>query len=444
MLMLESILRPIKQDEIYQVATPLQTQADLDPLLDRIGDARFVLLGEATHGTSEYYLWRARLSQRLIQEKGFSFIAVEGDWPDCYRVNRYIKGYDGNADDSAYNVLNTFQRWPTWMWANWEVAAFVEWLRQYNANRHENQKVGFYGLDVYSLWESLTEVTNYLQSNMPDAVETAYRAYNCFQPYDEDAHAYAYATRLIPTSCEDEVIDLLLETQQKAQQLHRYDGDSEAVFNAEQNAFVVVGAERYYRTMVRGDAQSWNIRDNHMVDTLERLVNHYGDTTKAIVWEHNTHIGDARATPMAQAGMVNVGQLVRQRQSVDDVVLVGFGSYQGSVIAGRAWGAPMEKMPVAPARPESWEGVLHQTLGEDSLLIFSNAQQGSNYFEEVRGHRAIGVVYNPEMSTLGNFVPTALGSRYDAFVYLEETQALHPLHIEPETNQPPETYPWGV
>lgn len=406
--------------------------------MERIGGAHFVLLGEATHGTSEYYLWRTRLSQRLIQEKGFSFIAVEGDWPDCYRVNRYIKGY-AEAGKSAHQVLNAFERWPTWMWANWEVVALVEWLRQYNAALPQNQPIGFYGLDVYSLWESLTEVTQYLEQNAPDALQAAYSAYACFQPYGEDAQAYAYATRLVPTSCENEVIDLLRKTQHKAQQTH-YDGDAESAFNAEQNARVAVGAERYYRTMIQGDAESWNIRDTHMVDTLRHLVQYHGESVKAIVWEHNTHIGDATATPMAAAGMVNVGQLVRERFSRDDTVLVGFGSYRGSVIAGRSWGAPMESMPVPEARPDSWEGVLHQSLGEDSLLIFDD----SNAFAEVRGHRAIGVVYDPYDRRGGSFVPTSLSRRYDAFIYLEKAQALHPLHLEPRTDQPPETYPWGV
>ena len=444
--MLDKTHIPAEDAPIRRVAHPLQTITDLDPLMAHIGDARFVLLGEATHGTSEFYLWRARLSQRLIQEKSFSLIAVEGEWPDCYRVNRYIKHYDG-AGGSARQVLNTFARWPTWMWANWEVVALVEWLRQHNASLPEQQRVGFYGLDVYSLWESLGEVMHYLEGSHPTELEAAYRAYSCFQPYGEDAQAYAIATRFVSTSCEDEVIDLLVDLQKRVRQLHdgTYGGDHEAAFNAEQNARVAVGAERYYRTMVRGDNASWNLRDTHMVETLERLVDHYGPTTKAIVWEHNTHIGDARATNMGDAGLHNVGQLVRERRGHEGVRLVGQGTYWGSVIAARGWGAPMETMPVPEARARSWEGILHRTLGEDSLLIFAQsnqATQANTALQQMHGHRAIGVVHYPGDS--GGFVPTALSQRYDAFIYLEESQALHPLHLEPVSHQPPETYPWGV
>jgi erythromycin esterase len=427
---------------IRQAAHPLRTAQSLDPLMERIGDARFVLLGEASHGTSEYYLWRTRLSQRLIREKGFSFIAVEGDWPDCYRVNRYIKAYQ-DSGESAYQVLKAFNRWPTWMWANWEVVALVEWLRKYNEEMPEAKRVGFYGLDVYSLWESLTEIMNYLKDNAPESLEAAYQAYHCFQPYGEDVQAYALASRFIPTSCEDVVMKLLLETQEKSRQ-GVYESDGESAFNAEQNAYVTLGAERYYRTMIHGDAESWNIRDQHMADTLERLIKQFGKESKAIVWEHNTHIGDARATPMAMAGMHNVGQLVRDQFSREGVVLLGFGAYQGTVIAGKSWGADMERMPVPEAREGSWEAILHQALDANHLLIFSDSAQADSYFRGVHGHRAIGVVYKPEEQQGGSFVPTALSRRYDAFIYLEDTQALHPLQLAPDTEAAPETYPWGV
>jgi erythromycin esterase-like protein len=424
-------------DHIQTASHKLEDSRDLDPLLDQIGAARYVLLGEASHGTSDYYTWRARLSQRLIQEKGFSFIAVEGDWPDCYQLNRYIKGYT-ETGQTAYEVLHNFDRWPTWMWANWEVAALAEWLRLYN--QAHDQKVGFYGLDVYSLWESMRAIIDYLEQLDPDAARVARQAYMCFEPYGEDVQAYAWSTSLVPQTCEDEVIDLLMEIQRKAPQ---FPEETEEAFNAVQNAMVTVNAERYYRTMVRGGSASWNLRDHHMVGTLEQLMKHHGARAKAIVWAHNTHIGDARATDMAAAGMVNVGQLVREQHIDQGVVLVGFGSHHGSVIAGREWGAPMEKMRVPEARENSWEDLFSRAGLSNKLLLLEDARQMDEFFES-RGHRAIGVVYHPGQERYGNYVPTILPDRYDAFLYIHETQSLHPLHIPADPGRPPETYPWGI
>jgi erythromycin esterase len=424
-------------EEVRQISHPLKTAEDLDPLIERIGNARFVLLGEASHGTSEYYQWRARLSSRLIAEKGFTFVAVEGDWPDCYHVNRYVKGYS-DAGKSARDVLHTFKRWPTWMWANWEIVAFAEWMYKYNKNK--SKKAGFYGLDVYSLWESMESILSYLEKIDPQAAQTARQAYQCFEPYGEDVQSYAWSTRMVPEDCEDEVIDLLLEMQNRA---NRYDGDPEAGFNAEQNALVIKNAEQYYRAMVRTDSGSWNVRDLHMMETLNRLIDFHGPNTKGIVWAHNTHIGDARYTDMAQAGMVNIGQLVREEHQSEGVVLAGFGCHHGSVIAGKSWGAPMERMKVPEGRPGSWEDVLHQTGEDDQLLLFDK-ENLSDEFRKPRGHRAIGVVYHPEMESYGNYVPTVLPERYDAYLYIDETEALHPLHIEPKEVNPPDTYPWGV
>jgi len=420
----------------------LRSSADLDPLLHRIGDARYVLLGEASHGTHDYYTWRTLISRRLIEEKGFSFIAVEGDWPDCYRVNRYAKGC-ADSGDTARDVLHNFERWPTWMWANEEVVDLIEWLRGYNDRLPPDQRVGFYGLDVYSLWDSLYQVLSYLRKHDASVVRAARRAFQCFEPYGEDVQEYARATRLVDASCEDEVVALLGELRRTAS-AYRQDG-REASFNAEQNALVVKNAEHYYRTMIHGGPESWNIRDRHMVETLERLVRRRGPDAKAIVWEHNTHIGDARYTDMADDAMVNVGQLVRELHRSQDVVLVGFGSYQGSVIAGQEWEAPMERMEVPPARAGSWEDVLHQAGGAEHLLIFDEAHN-TKEFLEARGHRAIGVVYRPQHERYGNYVPTLLAKRYDAFLYLDQTEALHPLHeVQPrEEGEVPETYPWEV
>jgi erythromycin esterase-like protein len=433
---------PALGDQIRELARPLDGPDDLDPLLDRIGDARFVLLGEASHGTADYYNWRTRISRRLIAEKGFSFIAVEGDWPDCYRVNRYVRGLD-DAAGNAREVLHAFERWPTWMWANEEVVALAEWMRSHNDRRPAKQRAGFYGLDVYSLWESLYAVMAYLQRTDPAALPAAWRAFRCFEPYGEDVQAYARATRFVPNSCDDEVIDLLQALRRKAPE-YTADG-GEAHFAAEQNALVLKNAENYYRTMVGGGSESWNLRDRHMTETLERLMQHHGSRAKAIVWEHNTHIGDARFTDMADAGEFNVGQLVRERHEIEGVVLVGFGSYRGSVIAGRGWEAPMERMLVPPAREGSWEHLLHQTGGDDKLLLFSRAAETAEMLEP-RGHRAIGVVYHPEVEHRGNYVPTVLPRRYDAFLFLDKTRALHPLHeVKPrEEAEVPDTYPSGV
>jgi erythromycin esterase-like protein len=411
-------------DQLEHVRS-LHGPADLDPLLERIGDARIVAVGEASHGTHEYYAWRATLTRRLIEEQGFGFVAVEGDWPDCYRVNRSVQ-LRRDADLDPLDALDAFDRWPTWMWANDDVVDFCRWLQTLNAARPEEQRVGFYGLDVYSLWESMHELNGWVREHEPQHVETAIRAVQCFEPFGEDGAEYAFASRFVPSSCEQAVVELLqrlCEERGKAE----LDDDPEGRFAAEQNAAVVVGAERYYRAMVQGSAESWNVRDVHMTDTLDRLLEHRGG--KAVVWEHNTHVGDARATDMAAAGMVNVGSLLRERHGTDDVVLVGFGGYRGSVIAGEQWGAQMQRIPVPPARSGSIEALLHGLLGKDSLIVAPRRDR-PEWLDSRLDHRAIGVVYRPERERWGNYVPTVLGERYDAFLYLQDTSALRPLHME--------------
>jgi erythromycin esterase len=422
-----------------QLASP----ADLDPLLDLIGDARFVLLGEASHGTSEYYTWRAEITKRLITERGFSFIGVEGDWPDCYRVNRYVKAHPG-APATAEEVLRQYERWPTWMWANREIVELASWLRRHNENLAPDRRIGFYGLDVYSLWDSMHAVVEYLEHKDPQLAAAARRAYRCFDPYAEDVQEYARATYLVPTSCEDEVVTVLRAMRARAPEFR--DDGRDAFFNAEQNAVVARNAELYYRTMVRGGPTSWNVRDNHMVETLERLMQHHGRGARAIVWEHNTHIGDARYTDMARAGMVNVGQLVREAHDRDGVVLVGFGSHRGTVIAGNEWGAPMERMRVPPARTGSWEALCHEALGRDAAFVFDGEDDGGIAgLEDPIDHRAIGVVYDPGRERWGNYVPTIMPRRYDAFLYLDQTRALDPLHMPVHVDhEAPETYPSGM
>lgn len=426
---------------VKQWAYPLQSKADLQPLFDRIGDARIVMLGEASHGTHEYYTWRTHITKRLIEEKGFNFVAVEGDWPDCYRLNRFVKGYDFESK-SVFHVLHAFNRWPTWMWANWEIAALAMMLQKHNAGLPANKKAGFYGLDVYSLWESMESIMQYLKKTDQDALKVAEEAFQCFEPYQKDeGQSYARASQFVPELCQTEVVELLKKIQQK---LPTYNTDHENVFSAEQNALVAVHAEKYYRAMIKGGPHSWNIRDRHMADTLNRLLKFHGENSKVIVWAHNTHIGDARATDMVDDGMYNIGELARMELYDKGVVLVGFGSYKGSVIAGRSWSAKMQAMEIPLAKKGSWEYLLHKAGSVNKLLLMDDFEGNDMFMENHIGHRAIGVVYNPQYEQYGNYVPTILPLRYDAFIYLDETMALHPLHIEPDGHQMPETYPFGV
>jgi erythromycin esterase len=421
---------------LQMASQPLQTAADLNGLMEEIGDARYVLLGEASHGTHEYYTWRAHISKRLISEKNFSMIAVEGDWPDCYLLNRYIKNYP-DAGESASEVLRAFNRWPTWMWANWEVAALAEWLHKHNKDLAVNKKVGFYGLDVYSLWESMQAISSYLEKTDPAALKYVQRALDCFEPFNvREGFSYAERSYGLSESCQKEVTGLLADLRRR---MAGYNSDHEAVFSAEQNALVAVNAERYYQVMLRGEEASWNIRDRHMGETINRLMHFHGNDAKIIIWEHNTHIGDARATDMKGSGLINVGQLVKEEHEREGVVRVGFGSYEGTVMASDEWNGEMKKMTMPPARKGSWEQLLHGAGAGNKLLLSKNIGD----FEMPIGHRAIGVIYHPEYEA-GNYVPSIIPERYEAFIFLEKTQALHSMHITPDGSQMPETFPWGV
>jgi erythromycin esterase-like protein len=430
-----SVVNLIKEKS-YQLSAP----SDLDPLLNKIGDARVVMLGEASHGTHEYYTWRSHITKRLIQEKQFNFIAVEGDWPDAYQVNRYIKHYC--ADNiKATDILKSFDRWPTWMWANWEIAALAEWLKKYNTSVIPSRKIGFYGLDVYSLWDSLDAILKYLQKTDPAGLPAAEKAFRCFEPYKaDDGSSYSYAASLVSSSCEDEVLKLLQDLQQRTPV---YNDDYENAFSTEQNAFIAVNAEKYYRSMMRGMSESWNIRDNHMFETLLRLLEFHGPDAKVVVWEHNTHIGDARATDMGDEGMYNIGELARKHFAQAEVVLTGFGSYEGKVMAARKWGGEMEIMNMPDGRRDSWEYLLHEAGTADKLLIMDDFRLHADLHNRI-GHRAIGVVYQPAYEMYGNYVPSVLPERYDAFIFLNRTSALHALHRKPGGGEVPDTYPFGV
>ncbi|MCE0539104.1 erythromycin esterase family protein [Kineosporia rhizophila] len=416
-------------DEVAGLATPLQHSEDLNVLIDRVGDARVVMLGEASHGSHEFYDWRSRITQRLIQELGFTFVAVEGDWPDCERVDQSVRFAE---DADPREALQQYRRWPTWMWANEEVSDFSRWLRGHNEFQEPARRVGFHGLDVYSLWESLDEILIHLRERHPELVPLGLDAFHCFEPFVDQPQQYARSIHTRPAGCSCEVSGLLAA-------LRRSDD-----FNAWQNAEVVAGAEHYYRSLVKGGAASWNVRDRHMDATLARLLDHYGPQSKAVVWAHNTHVGDAWGSVMAEQGETTIGTLARQRYGEDGVVLVGFGTHHGTVVAGEDWGRPMEVMPVPEARRDSLEHVLHETAPDQSLFVFPARAQQPAVLRDRLGHRAIGVVYRPDWERWGNYVPTMLGERYDAFVWCDESHAVRPLHTFFTDVTEPETFPTGV
>ncbi|WP_207492931.1 erythromycin esterase family protein [Aridibaculum aurantiacum] len=415
---------------------PLQSEQDLDVIINNIGNARVVLLGEASHGTAEYYTWRAAITRRLINEKGFNFIAIEGEWADSYRVNNFIKG--GPQDSiAAVNLLKQYNRWPTWMWANYEVASLVTWLNRHNQAKAANEKVGFFGLDVYCLWESMEELKPYLQ-NLPDSIkQLANQVHQCFQPFNSDAQEYAVAVARSESICRAQVEKLWSA-------IYQYTGSKTATtedqFVMQQNALVALNAEKYYRMMVSSGAGSWNVRDGHMSQTLQRLLDLHGPNSKVIVWEHNTHVGDARYTDMVDEGMINVGQIARETFGRENVFIVGFGSYTGSVIAAEAWDAPYKRMHVPAAMPGSWEHMLHR-IGKGDKILLSNEIRNNKSLQGRIGHRAIGVVYHPNREA-GNYVPSIIPERYDAFIYFERSNALRPIPVTPK-NEPPDTYPSG-
>ncbi|HZG72126.1 MAG TPA: erythromycin esterase family protein [Chondromyces sp.] len=417
--MSEHLIQAIKHE-----AKPLRDTSDLDSLIQEIKDEKYVLLGESSHGTSEFYQTRAELSKRLITERGFTFIAIEGDWPACQLVNRYIKGFD-QTYTNARQVLSSFNRWPTWMWANEEMIDLIEWLKAYNQTRPKKQQVGFYGIDVYSLWESMDEIIKYLEKNQSPVAETAKKAFACFDPFHRQPEKYGVSAAIYSEGCHDEVIKLLTDI---CLNKKKYADSEESDLNLEVNALVTANAENYYRTMIVNDNESWNIRDRHMVEALNKISEFYGKQAKGIIWEHNTHIGDARATDMADENVVNVGQLLREQEGKEQVYIIGFGTHRGTVIAADEWGVNFDKMIVPPAQAGSWEDMMHQAGPNDKILIFN--EENRQMFQDIVGHRAIGVVYDPKYEHLGNYVPSVMSERYDAFIYINSTNALTPLEVE--------------
>jgi erythromycin esterase-like protein len=423
---------------------------DYDPLIDQIGDARFVLLGEASHGTHEFYYERAQITKRLITEHGFTAVAVEADWPDAYRVNRYVRGV--SDDVYAIDALEDFRRFPTWMWRNTDVVEFVEWLRAHNdALPPGTTKVGFYGLDLYSLRASMEAVLRYLETVDPDAAKLARARYACFDHFGEDTQVYGFLTSSgLAKSCETEVVSQLVELQRQATEYARRDGRvaEDELFYAEQNARLVKNAEAYYRSMFLEQVSSWNLRDRHMVETIQALVAHLdrqGGRAKVAVWEHNSHLGDARATEMGQRGELNVGQLIRERYG-RDAVLVGFTTHHGTVTAASDWGAPAERKRVRPALAGSYEALFHDTSIPCFLLILRDGGEATAGLRDPRLERAIGVIYRPETERGSHYFWARLQDQFDAVLHFDETRAVEPLErtAEWEAGEVPETFPFAV
>jgi len=441
----------LSSNVLREVVHPLTGQAhDYDQVLSLVGNASLCLLGEATHGTQEFYRERAEITKRLIKEKGFTAVAVEADWPDAFRVNRYVRGLSDDKD--ANEALAGFKRFPTWMWRNTVVLDFVEWLREYNAALPLTApKVGFYGLDLYSLYTSIEAVLGYLSKVDPEAAQRARYRYSCFEHFSEDTQAYGYATSFgLTSSCEHEVIEQLIELRRRAAEYASRDGHvaRDEFFFAEQNARLVRNAEKYYRTMFRGRVESWNLRDRHMADTLEALMTHLtlqGENAKVAVWEHNSHLGDARATYMADYGELNVGQLVRQRYG-GNAILIGFTTYKGTVTAASEWDGPAERKRVRPALAESYETFFHESVGSNFLLTLRKNDAGAKAVSQPRLERAIGVIYLPETERQSHYFDARLAEQFDAVIHFDETQALEPLERYAlwETGEPPETFPTGM
>jgi erythromycin esterase-like protein len=431
------------------------TERDYDSLLRLVGEARFVLIGEASHGTHEFYAERAIITKRLIQEKGFGAVCIEGDWPDAYRVDCYVNGH--GDDRTPEGALEGFRRFPTWMWRNDVVRDFIAWLRDHNLARAEPRRVGFYGLDLYSMFGSIHSVLRYLDRVDPAAASRARQRYSCFEHFGEDSQAYGYATAAnIAEACEQEAIRQLVDLRTRALDYVAHDGRRalDDFFSAERNARLIQDAEQYYRAMYRGRASSWNLRDRHMAETLESVRGHLdatGRSAKVIVWAHNSHLGDARYTDMRRRGELNLGQLAREQYD-GDTRLIGFTTNIGTVTAAHDWDEPGHRMRVQPALEGSYERVfadLSASLGIPRFLLpLREESDATRMLAEPRLQRAIGVIYRPETERMSHYYDVELPRQFDAVIHLDETSALRGLepgeHWERGSEEPPETYPTGV
>lgn len=425
-------------DTLTETVQPLSEQADkYSSLLDKIGDSRFVLIGEATHGTHEFYQARIEITQQLIEKKNFMAVAIEGDWPDAYRIHRYLQG-KGDKRNSE-QALDDFKRFPIWMWRNTTLPPFLRWIRTYNDHLSSPaEKIGFYGLDLYSLYSSMQAVIDYLSKVDPEAAERARLRYACFDHIKPDPQTYGYLTSMgVKKSCVKEAVEQLLELQHHAFDYVRQDritGQDE-YFYATQNARLVKDAENYYRSMFEGHVLSWNVRDKHMAETLNILADHlenrFGKPAKIIVWAHNSHVGDARATEMGEQGEVNIGQLVREQHDVD-TYLIGFSTYQGSVTAASEWDAPAECKQVNPSLEGSYEELFHRVHSGNFLLNLRGNEKLEHYLHIPRLQRAIGVIYQPETERESHYFFTRLPYQFDSVIHFDQTTAVQPLDVNHE------------
>ena len=433
---------------IRSAALPLKEDDDHAALLDFIGEARFVLLGEASHGTHEFYRERARITQQLIARKGFHAVAIEGDWPDAYRVNRFVRG-EGD-DPFAIDALAGFKRFPNWMWRNTDVVDFVDWLRAYNEAQPRKHRAGFYGLDLYSLHNSMAAVLQYLARHDPAAAQRARERYACFDQYGEDSQLYGLMTGVGGSQdCSAQVMQTLKDMRRHTAARPAEAHDQEEAFDAEQNARLVRNAEAYYRSMYWREVSSWNLRDEHMAETLEAIDRHLSRQStpaRIVVWAHNSHLGDARATEMGRRrGELNLGQLVREAHG-DDAVLIGFSTHHGTVTAASDWDSPAERKQVRPSRPDSHERLMHDTGIPRFLLPLRGDAALAKALDRARLTRAIGVIYRPDTERRSHYFDAVLPSQFDALIHIDATRAVEPLERNAEWRgaEAPETYPQGV
>jgi protein-L-isoaspartate(D-aspartate) O-methyltransferase len=427
-------------DQIARNATAFDSieDADLAPLLERIGDAKVVLIGEATHGTSEFYSMRAEITKELINKKGFTIVAAEADWPDAAQIDNYVRHHDVPPSE-----WTSFARFPTWMWRNVETREFVDWLHEYNSVRPINHRTAFFGLDLYSLYTSVQEVTNYLDDVDPELARLARLRYGCLSPWESDPAAYGHAALTGHyRECEDDVTAMLVDLLEKRQDYAPFDG--QRIFNAEQNAALIASAEQYYRMMYYGSRASWNLRDTHMFSTLQRVLKHQGADAKAVVWAHNSHIGNAAATEMSARGELNIGQLCREEYA-ERSYHIGFGTNDGTVAAASDWDGPMEIKHVRPAHAQSFERLFHLSEAPALLLPLRPGHHDDlrTALSTPRLERAIGVIYRPETEMASHYFEAVLAEQFDEYVWIDHTSAVTPIQTNSLEGMP-DTYPFGI